>query len=130
MKFPKLVIDEATALRKHATEEEISNLDFETLKPDTVNSCIYGQMTGHCFSARAKELIEKSCKKVYSTNGELSNVKLNGSPIGRHREAEGKAYMFRQNTDYWSPIEVFLPKASKVELLKLVSFIKGEIKTL
>lgn len=130
MEYPKLVIDEAKALRKHATEAEISNLDFNSLKPDTVKECIYGQMTGHCFSERAKELIEKSCKRVYSTTGSLDSVRLNGSPVGKHRENEGKAYMFRRNTDYWSPIEVFLPKSTDEERLKLVQFIKGEIESL
>lgn len=129
MKYPKLVIEEATALRKHATKEERSNLNFENLNPDSQRRCIYGQMTGDCFSERAKKLIEKSCRRVYSTNGKFADAKLNGSPVGKYRATNG-GRLFGQNTDYWSPIELFISKATSRMNQKLIQFIKGEIKSL
>lgn len=124
MKFPKLVIDEAKALREHATEEEKSRLKLELFNAEDDNRCIYGLMTGKCFTSRAKELIEKSCQKVYKRETIPHYTRpshLNGSPVGMSR------------FDYWSPIEVFIAsrKDGQAEAnKKLIQFIKGEIKTL
>lgn len=124
MEFPELVIEEATALREHATTEEKNNLNFNRLVPDNDYSCIYGQMTGYCFSRRASELIQKSCQKVYTAfkiPAYTTEQNLNGTPIGRERH------------EYWSPIEVFITgKRDDQEELnrRLIQFIKGEIKTL
>jgi len=53
------VKQEADNIRKFATKEEIAKLDFEALWTPSLKLCIYGQMTGHCHSERAIELIEK-----------------------------------------------------------------------
>lgn len=127
MKFPKLVIQEAKALKENATEKEIHNLDFETLDSENANRCIYGQMTGICFSQRATELIQKCAERVYKEgpmDGDYvhDGAILNGSPVGMNRFS------------YFSPIEVFISKAQTTENdeanKKLIQFIKGEIKNL
>jgi hypothetical protein len=132
-KFPELVVKEARKLRKLTTELEKSRLDFSNLDPLDSERCIYGQITGHCFSARAKELIEKSCVRVYNKGSNLSDTisssKLNGSPIGKHRDTNIPLW---GSTSYFSPIEVFIVKAKDnvVLLERLVSYIKGERRTL
>lgn len=125
MKYPKLVIEEAKNLKKHATKEEIERLDFENLRVFDSNQCIYGQTTGNCYSDRAVELIQKCARRVYKANSSPDVVKrkdLNGSPVKACRDY------------YWSPIEVFIAKArmSGNHLMnrRLIQFIKGEIKTL
>lgn len=50
---------EAAKLKANAAPEELGNLDFERLSPLHVNQCIYGEMTGHCESQRALELLSK-----------------------------------------------------------------------
>lgn len=50
---------EAEALRVHATKEERERLDIETLDYSDKTRCIYGLMTGDCFSMRAATLIDK-----------------------------------------------------------------------
>lgn len=124
MKFPKLVIEEATALREHATKNEISHLSFENLEPSSKSECIYGQLTGDCYSPRATRLIEQCARRVYKGfHGVNITTKkdLNGSPINKSRY------------EYWSPIEVFIARENDDQEklnAKLISFIKGEIKTL
>lgn len=130
MKFPKLVIEEAKALRKNATVEERSRLDFNELDHDNRHKCIYGQLVGDCFSVRAKELIEKSCRRVYSTNGFFENSKLNGSPIGKFRKTTNAQYGWGKPTDYYSPIEMFIVNAKDSQKENLIKFLKGEIKSL
>jgi hypothetical protein len=61
----KLVADEAEKLKTHATQRELKNLHFEMLNGGIVDSCIYGQMTGHCYSQRAIELLNL-CTIPYS----------------------------------------------------------------
>lgn len=123
----KLVIKEATRLKKHATKEELSKLDFDTLHPDHWQRCIYGQMTGDCFSQRAYELILECAPRVYvaplsdSTSCGLEpDGKLNGKPHSiKHHSVRGDYY--------FSPIErfIYLP-GNKGKTKKLISFLKGK----
>lgn len=55
-----LTVEEAYALRRHATAEEIARLNFDTLDPGSPLRCVYGQMTGHCHNERARRLISVS----------------------------------------------------------------------
>jgi hypothetical protein len=50
---------EAEALRVHATKEELEMIEFNSLKSDDSTACIYGLMTGDCYSGRAAHLIDK-----------------------------------------------------------------------
>lgn len=63
-KFLKEVMHEINMLKQHATQEEISRLDFRWFSPDSTRNCIYGQMTGDCTSLRAKELMDLSCIRL------------------------------------------------------------------
>lgn len=122
MRFPKVLIEEATALKEHATKDELDKLDFSNLNPDHVGLCVYGQMTGHCNNIRSQELMRKCAKRVYSKalgDDSLTSAKLNGSPIDLPR------YKF------WSPIEVFIFKhPGKSGAGRLIKFLKGEIESL
>ena len=65
--FLKEVDVELKHIKKHATKEEISNLNLEQFSPQLRDRCIYGQMTGECDSGRAKELYVKSyCNLPYN----------------------------------------------------------------
>lgn len=57
----RLVLDEASKLREHATPEELGRLDFHRLNPNKPYTCIYGQMTGDCHHPRAIYLMNESC---------------------------------------------------------------------
>jgi hypothetical protein len=57
MSNEQLAQAEAAALSIHATEEEKGRLDLETLDPGHYELCVYGQMTGDCYSERALELL-------------------------------------------------------------------------
>lgn len=107
-----LVLDEATKLKEHATYQEKSNLDFESLSTNNIMLCIYGQMTGYCYSVRAHYLLSK-CAVPYSGNlkrfnGDVSNSK------------------FDPNEDrVFSAIEFYIDKVnSKNDVL--IDYIKGD----
>jgi len=136
-KYPALVIKEAKSLRKLATVEERNRLNFQKLDFSSKFECIYGQMTSNCFSKRAKELIEKSCSRVYSTKtgDNWEEYKLNGTPIGKYRKEDGAVNIgfSKERTSYFSPIEVFIARGNNWRSganERLVKYIKGEIKTL
>lgn len=65
-KLKQRVLEEATLLKQHATPEEIELLDIDELNPSQPSNCIYGQMTGSCFSPRAHELLFKCAVWPYS----------------------------------------------------------------
>ncbi len=120
--FPKLVIEEATNLKKYATPQEIEKLDIATLNSKITTECIYGQMTGYCHSKRAIKLIEQCAPRVYHAGDDEpgTSTELNGDPTTMKRE-EGHRIL------YWSPIEVFIDKGNHEANAKLVGFLKGEI---
>jgi hypothetical protein len=91
-----LVKEEAKNLKKHATKEELDNLNIEYLDSEDYEKCVYGQLTGDCFSERAEYLILNSCERVYESDYTISKSKINGKPLKDRR------------TKYWSPIEVFI----------------------
>ncbi len=102
----------------------MDKLDFKGLNPQNSRYCIYGQMTGDCYGARATELVEKCASKVFQDmpNGfdEITNYKVVAKKRGRF--------------NYWSPIEAFIFKSENRgrgnNNETLVKFLKGEIKTL
>jgi hypothetical protein len=124
----KLAIIEATNLKKYATAEEINELDIEELDPDHTSRCIYGLMTGYCYSDRANELILQCCTRVYESNlkepddPDIKDAKLNGKPMPT----------INRRYAYHSPIETLIlndtPK--KEYQKKLIRFLKGKTKTL
>jgi len=98
------VIQELHALKKNATPSEIALLDIKTFKAYTKNQCIYGQMTGSCDSARAKELTPKT------TN------------------------LYNHDRAVFTPLEVYLlrlPREAKKSTHKrIINFLKGGQKTI
>jgi hypothetical protein len=120
-----LVKKEAENLRKFTTKKEKKNLSFEKLDPDSIKLCIYGQMTGDCFSNRANDLILKSCERVYkaavNADGLIAKAKLNGPPY--------KVNYVERQVRYFSPIEkyIVLKKTSDKSKKNLIAYIKGEI---
>ena len=118
----QLVIEEATKLKKHATQEELNELDFNSLNPGRIDLCVYGQMTGNCHTKRAEELMRTCCKRVYNTDaGSVRNCSVNGSPENKRRDY------------FWSPIEVFIDQYRNQKNgnnEQLIKFLKGEIDVL
>ena len=94
----KLVIKEAKALKKNATKAERSRLNFASLNPEQSYFCIYGQLTGDCWSIRATKLIRECAERVYVQHGSdpLDECELNGKPTPT------------TDREYFSPIECFI----------------------
>ena len=118
-KLFSLVKNEAKKLKKKATSKELDKLSFTELDPVDFYKCIYGQITGDCFSGRAIELIEGCCKRVYAndTDKDVDEYILNGKPKKSDR------------TQYWSPIEVFIATKENQENgnnKMLVRYLKGK----
>lgn len=111
------VIEESTKLRQNARPSERARLNYFELSPQNTFLCIYGQMTGNCFSRRSSVLLEL-CAVPYSSSLERSrNPNLDSFP------------KFRYARDTFSAIEFYIvqPKAKNK---KLVEFIRGEINDL
>ena len=120
----KLVVKEATKLKKTATESELERLSvhLNDLDPNSQEKCIYGQMTGHCFSKRANELIIKCAKRVYNMNR-----RRDGANYFETAELNGKPKPVNdREISYFSPIEmyIYLTK-SKKGTQALLKYIKG-----
>jgi len=62
----EMISEEINNIRKYATHEEIEKLDSNKLNGRGSQTCIYGLMTGDCFSDRAHELLGL-CARPYSS---------------------------------------------------------------
>ena len=114
-----LVTAEVASLKVNATKYEIDRLNFSKLDTTSRSYCVYGQMTGDCFSSRATTLIKQSCERVFkATYGtKLVEGRINGSPSDKNRD------------DFWSPIEIFIdqPRNKKNgNNERLIKYLKGE----
>lgn len=127
---------EAEALRVHATKEERERLDIKVLKPSNIDYCIYGQITGNCYSEHAAALIQKCCVRFFkhrvmpsrwSPGVSMEDIKqyVNGRKVKGFRKERAA-----QSTDtHFSAIEAYilLPEAQNKSL---ISYLRGETDTL
>ena len=122
----QLVTEEATNLRKFTTKTELKQLSFDKLDTQSRVACIYGQLTGNCDSSRARELMNKSCTRVYE-RGRHWGFTIKDSTVN------GSITKEMPRTYFFSPIEVFIdqPRNKKNgNNEQLIKFIKGEIDVL
>lgn len=123
----KLVLLEADNIKKNCSEEEISKLDFEHLDPSNPRKCIYGQMTGSCFTERTLDLVvnlPNHFEHIYDYEQEnipLDEV-LNAEATFRFDPIEEHKLVF-------SPIEVYitLPEADNENLINYIKGISKEL---
>ncbi len=136
--FIMAVAHEVKTLRKLATKREIDNLNLELFNPEAADSCIYGQMTGHCASKRAKRLMDRACIIVTKDGGAdefinstFANKKhlINGKNEGQGWKDEGGSSFFSRDYSHLSALEAYIcMKGAKVK--NIYAFLKGEKKEL
>ncbi len=135
------VAKEVEALKEHATTAEKNNLNRNSFDPETINNCIYGQMTGDCESKRAAFLMNKACvRQMVARDGEtdgsyllrgLSIVEAKKFVNGDYNRATWKKKRsgwrneLHRNWEYMSALEGYiLMKDSHPE--NVIAYIKGE----
>ena len=122
--FYQAVHEEATLLRQHATPEQKSLLDFEDMSPNNPNRCIYGQMTGSCFSLDAHLLLGK-CAIPVADLEEITQVdRVEELVLGETDSFE----IHDEERDFASAIEtyIYLVDSKNKELM---DYIKGDSDT-
>lgn len=116
------VIDEATGLKTCATQEELKKLDFNNLRPQDRDRCIYGQMTGSCFSERATELLN-CCAVPYSSELEYYRRTKHNSFTEVNRQ------VYTKSKWVFSAIETYICKEN-AKSNNLIDYLKGVKETL
>lgn len=117
-KLRELVLEEAGKLRRFATLEERQRLTIRQIEPDSPQDCIYGQMTGYCFSKRAAELLAQ-CAVPYSYKP------FRFAPPTRADFIKPPTEDFRN----FSPVECYI-LTSSAKIIPLAEFIRGDRDTL
>lgn len=126
---------EAEALRVHAKKNELAKLDIEALDPSGVTDCIYGQMTGCCYSRRAAILIDKCCVRFFKNHmlPDMEDDKVDMERIQRSVNGQKVKGFVKARTNiggpHYSAIEAYilLPEAKNANL---IAYLRGEIETL
>lgn len=128
----KQVLIEATNLREAITDVERGRLDYSNLITSHIDSCIYGLISGNCFSERARELILKCCKKVLvPEQGEFERVE--DCVLSKDNPTElDKKYLDRE-FNYYSPIEKYImvldANDDDDKLIQLINYLKKQTDT-
>lgn len=123
IKLKKLVLQEIENLKIYATYEEIGKLDFTTFKPFMIGTCIYGQMTGNCFSDRATVLLDL-CTIPYS---DYTSAYW---PTNEMKFAGNRTKLYKSTIiNVFSPLEYYIFNYSETNE-KIIAYLKGEIQTL
>jgi len=128
-----LAIEEAKNLKNLAKPEEINNLNPASFDPTDPARCIYGQMTGSCWSDRANELIIKCCTKVtHWIDVDVFSYEINGKATNkRHGPKEAD-----ETSEYYSPIETLIFEEDVYDFedtfysKRIMAFLKDETKEL
>lgn len=127
-----LVKAEAKKLRLNSTQEQKDRLSYNSLSALSPQYCIYGQMTGNCYSKEALGLIRKCALRVYDTTKQCSLYditlrQLNGKPKDFENSLDRKG-------EYHSPIEIFIAKMTfsdnyddRENNKTLINYLKGKI---
>lgn len=114
---------EATRLKRQVTTEEINRLDLETLDPSKRVFCIYGQMTGDCYSKRAEYLLDK-CALPYE--GDLEQWDNNGTRYyWRSWEGFFARLLGKSDQREFSFLEAYIAQP-EADNAKLIAFLKDE----
>lgn len=112
----ELVLNEAQKLLLYAESEELMNLDADLLNYDDAHLCIYGLLTGSCWSGRAAHLLNLCA--VPCTRDLMRIVPA----IHAKFERGSDRHVFSAIEHY-----ITLPSSN---CDKLVGFLRGEIKEL
>lgn len=118
--FVQLVRDEIKSLKKNATKKEIAKLNFKSFSHTNSKVCIYGQMTGHCDSDRAMELIPKTFDRIAKNPDDImySNALLSFS---KQSVEEGIN---------WTALEKYLYMVDSDTHRHIIDYLKGNVKQL
>ncbi len=129
------VAHEIQSLKTNATSEELARLNVKKFNPVLPETCIYGQLTRDCASMRARELMDKGCKRVWHVGDfgvdELNkrqylNVKkfINGEYTGQLWSS-----MYGRSYNYLSALEGYIClKDAKIQ--HIIDYLKGDVEVL
>lgn len=117
------VMQEIEGIKKYATKEQIEKLNLDTFEPEGISTCIYGQMTGSCFSPQTTALIKQINIPLYVTDivdgyDRKDNSKIE---VGVPREAVNN-----DSTDSFTLLEHFISKY-RSNNRNILLYLKGEI---
>jgi hypothetical protein len=115
------VIKELDNIKKYATKEELDKLDIYKLNSASKYDCIYGLLTGSCFSSRATELTKLCTNRLKTCFRSLSLIDLiKNKP--RYQTCTGFSYLehciFKYGHNNYNIISYLKGEVSDITLTK------------
>jgi hypothetical protein len=137
------VAREATLLKETATQIELQRISFYDLDPRYYTKCIYGQMTGDCFSDRAAYLIFNCCPRYFRSHSDDDDIiedvtkskaaKLekfvNGESVPGVKDSFGLKQIRSHGDCHYSAIETYImqPYAKNKNLIDFLRGRRGDL---
>lgn len=117
--FLVLVQNELDTIKAKATKEEIEQLSMSRFDYSKPEKCIYGLMTGNCYSDRAKELYPK----------QYSNIEIH--PYNGENYFPFKKQSYSKKGDVkFTPLEKYLYMVNAPQHEKIIQYLRNEIETI
>ena len=110
-------------MRSEITDEERNNLSYDLLLTHSSSLCIYGLISGNCYSDRATQLMRKSKIELHPY---LSHDSVKRSSEDNKMEDILKSGSSRRYFQFFSPIETMITLDDDLNK-KLVSYLKKEL---
>ena len=117
--FIQEVYNEINTIKEKATKREISRLNFNKFEHTNSGQCIYGQMTGDCYSTRAKDLYIKSLDAISKHNVDV-NTDENGNDIYKFKDLD------LEKGNSFTYLESYLFTCSRKTQKEIIQYLKGE----
>lgn len=127
-KYIRVVISEIVNVKRYATEKEKNGLIYNKFHPRFSWKCIYGLITGDCFSKETSTLINKCVDfGVYVPSSNASHVGIFNFVLIKVK----RFFRFKCKRNYYTPLENFISLIGYRKYTRnIFKFIKGETKTL
>lgn len=122
---------EIDMLKENTTPLERGRLNFAYFNPEHPEQCIYGQISGDCRNTRAKELMDKCCRRVIDTtpkniNGGDTFTDIKPLINGEYNAQMWDAHGGRSRWVYLSSLEGYIQLENDKANAQIIAYIKGE----
>jgi len=111
--FIQEVCDEINTIKEKTTQRELNRLNIDDFDYKSSSNCIYGQMTGGCFSKRAIKLHPKKYDQI--SDYEIFDKKTCFSKL------------LKKPGNYFTALEQYLYICSKNKEKQIIQYLKGEL---
>ena len=123
--FFKLVSEELDTIKKNATSVEIDNLDFDSFEFSDATHCIYGQLTGDCYSSRSREINPKVFKYIVNEDFDIVRNNMHYATEGAVFKIHCLEQLDNNQSQAYTALEKYIFMCDNLKRREIIDYLKG-----